>query len=163
MAFEILEIGPVVWEISGGGALWAPPPPPAGRVTNQTPAGRGLNYNTFPLIELCGFSERRNQIGVAGALLGRFLDDTSWLAGFEWNCGFCFLLLSVTAVFAVHVNAYNKCHKTVLNKIQKRKKPIYTQDNRVPNAVAKFTHFRNPALIFMASFIKMRYSVFSRS
>ena len=34
-----LEIGPVVWEISGG-AL--PPPPPAGRVTNQTPAGRGL-------------------------------------------------------------------------------------------------------------------------
>ena len=36
-----LEIGPVVWEISGGGPL-APPPPPAGRVTNQTPAGRGL-------------------------------------------------------------------------------------------------------------------------
>ena len=35
-----MEIGPVVWEISGG-ALWAPPPP-AGRVTNQTPAGRGL-------------------------------------------------------------------------------------------------------------------------
>ena len=35
-----LEIGPVVWEISGG-ALWAPPPP-AGRFTNQTPAGRGL-------------------------------------------------------------------------------------------------------------------------
>ena len=35
-----LEIGPVVWDISGG-ALW-PPPPPAGRVTNQTPAGRGL-------------------------------------------------------------------------------------------------------------------------
>ena len=35
-----LEIGPVVWEISGG-ALWAPPPP-AGRVTIQTPAGRGL-------------------------------------------------------------------------------------------------------------------------
>ena len=35
-----LEIGPVVWEISGGGAF-APPPPPAGRVTNQTPAGEG--------------------------------------------------------------------------------------------------------------------------
>ena len=35
-----LEIGPVVWEISGG--PFAPPPPPAGRVTNQTPAGRGL-------------------------------------------------------------------------------------------------------------------------
>ena len=35
-----LEIGPVVWEISGGGPLG--PPPPAGRVTNQTPAGRGL-------------------------------------------------------------------------------------------------------------------------
>ena len=34
-----LEIGPVVWEISGGGPLG---PPPAGRVTNQTPAGRGL-------------------------------------------------------------------------------------------------------------------------
>ena len=39
-----LEIGPVVWEISGG-ALWAPPP--AGRVTNQTPAGRGLTENVF--------------------------------------------------------------------------------------------------------------------
>ena len=36
-----LEIGPVVWEISGG-ALWAPPPP-EGRVTIQTPAGRGLS------------------------------------------------------------------------------------------------------------------------
>ena len=36
-----LEIGPVVWEISGG-LLCPPPPPPAGRVTNQTPAGRGL-------------------------------------------------------------------------------------------------------------------------
>ena len=35
-----LEIGPVVWEISGGGLC--PPPPPAGRVINQTPAGRGL-------------------------------------------------------------------------------------------------------------------------
>ena len=34
-----LEIGPVVWEISGGGPLG---PPPAGRVTIQTPAGRGL-------------------------------------------------------------------------------------------------------------------------
>ena len=33
------EIGPVVWEISGGPFA---PPPPAGRVTNQTPAGRGL-------------------------------------------------------------------------------------------------------------------------
>ena len=33
-----LEIGPVVWEISGGPFA----PPPAGRVTNQTPAGRGL-------------------------------------------------------------------------------------------------------------------------
>ena len=42
MALEIVEIGPVVWEISGG-ALWAPPPPPpAGRVTIQAPAGRGL-------------------------------------------------------------------------------------------------------------------------
>ena len=35
-----LEIGPVVWEISGGGGFALP----AGRVTNQTPAGRGLNY-----------------------------------------------------------------------------------------------------------------------
>ena len=35
-----LEIGPVVWEISGGALC---PPPPAGRVTNQTTAGRGLN------------------------------------------------------------------------------------------------------------------------
>ena len=34
-----LEIGPVVWEISGGGPL---PPPPTGRVTIQTRAGRGL-------------------------------------------------------------------------------------------------------------------------
>ena len=34
-----LEIGPVVWEISGGALC---PPPPAGRVTNQTPAGRGI-------------------------------------------------------------------------------------------------------------------------
>ena len=34
-----LEIGPVVWEISGGGPFG---PPPAGRVTIQTPAGRGL-------------------------------------------------------------------------------------------------------------------------
>ena len=33
-----LEIGPVVWEISGGPFA----PPPSGRVTNQTPAGRGL-------------------------------------------------------------------------------------------------------------------------
>ena len=36
-----LEIGSVVWEISGGGGP-LPPPPPAGRVTNQTPAERGL-------------------------------------------------------------------------------------------------------------------------
>ena len=35
-----LEIGPVVWEISGGGPFG--PPPPAGRVTIHTPAGRGL-------------------------------------------------------------------------------------------------------------------------
>ena len=35
-----LEIDPVVWEISGGGGPLAPPP--AGRVTNQTLAGRGL-------------------------------------------------------------------------------------------------------------------------
>ena len=48
MAFENLEIGPVVWEISGGGPL--PPPPPAGRVTNQTPAGRGLTSKTFPAV-----------------------------------------------------------------------------------------------------------------
>ena len=34
-----LEIGPVVWEISGGAFV---PPPPGGRVTIQTPAGRGL-------------------------------------------------------------------------------------------------------------------------
>ena len=40
-----LEIGPVVCEISGGGPL--PPPPPAGRVTNQTPAGRGLKFRYF--------------------------------------------------------------------------------------------------------------------
>ena len=33
-----LEIGTVVWEILGGPFA----PPPAGRVTNQTPAGRGL-------------------------------------------------------------------------------------------------------------------------
>ena len=38
-----LEIGPVVWEISGG-ALWVPPP--AGRVTIQTPAGRGLTESS---------------------------------------------------------------------------------------------------------------------
>ena len=37
-----LEIGPVVWEISGG--PFGPPPSPAGRVTNQTPAGRGLKW-----------------------------------------------------------------------------------------------------------------------
>ena len=41
-----LEIGPVVWEISGGGPL---PPPPAGRVTNQTPAGRGLRITREPI------------------------------------------------------------------------------------------------------------------
>ena len=35
-----LEIGPVVWEISGGPLA---PPPSAGRVTIQTPAGRGLS------------------------------------------------------------------------------------------------------------------------
>ena len=35
-----LEIGPVVWEISGGPFDLSPPP--AGRVTIQTPAGRGL-------------------------------------------------------------------------------------------------------------------------
>ena len=35
-----LEIGPVVWEISGGPFG---PPPPSGRVTIQTPAGRGLS------------------------------------------------------------------------------------------------------------------------
>ena len=44
-----LEIGLVVWEISGGPFG---PPPPAGRVTNQTPAGRGLtemclNHNGY--------------------------------------------------------------------------------------------------------------------
>ena len=40
-----LEIGPVVWEISGGD--FAPPPPPAGRVIIQTPAGRGLCSSCF--------------------------------------------------------------------------------------------------------------------
>ena len=39
-----LEIGPVVWEISGGPF---DPPPPAGRVTNQTPAGRGLTLRVI--------------------------------------------------------------------------------------------------------------------
>ena len=39
-----LEIGPVVWEISGGPL---PPPPPAGRVANQTPAGRGITFVFF--------------------------------------------------------------------------------------------------------------------
>ena len=37
-----LEIGPVVWEISAGALCSPPPPHPAGRVTNQTPAVRGL-------------------------------------------------------------------------------------------------------------------------
>ena len=41
-----LEIGPVVWEISGGPL----PPPPPSRTCHQTPAGRGLkmtNINNF--------------------------------------------------------------------------------------------------------------------
>ena len=43
-----LEIRPVVWEISGGPFA----PPPAGRVTNQTPAGRGLKGLTHLSIRL---------------------------------------------------------------------------------------------------------------
>ena len=33
-----------IWEISGGPFGLPPPPPPAGRVTNQTPAGWGLTF-----------------------------------------------------------------------------------------------------------------------
>ena len=47
-----LEIGPVVWEISGGGPL--APPPQQERVTIQTPAGRGLTFgNKVHLAKMC--------------------------------------------------------------------------------------------------------------
>ena len=50
-----LEIGPVVSEISGGPL----PPPPAGRDTNRTPAGRGLRLITSHLEQVWFAFEKR--------------------------------------------------------------------------------------------------------
>ena len=57
-----LEIGPVVWEISGGGPFG--PPPPAGRVTIQTPAGARVNEPFY-----------RNLIGRTFGTIDAFADN----------------------------------------------------------------------------------------
>ena len=75
-----LEIGPVVWEISGGGPLG---PPPAGRVTNQTPAGRGLTLTPLGGVGV--------GVGGKGPTLWFFADSSS---SRYWEVHrYCFVLL----------------------------------------------------------------------